>query len=109
MASETSLRHVNGPSIPECVLDLRGQLVGVEQPRLAVPQLVRFGAHSNAMYFGMVGKRSENVWSWNYVLPGRSGSVVWTKKSDTEYAVDGPTYPQDGKMVTEHHICKKSA
>jgi hypothetical protein len=72
-----------------------------------IPQWVRFGAHSNAMYFGMVGKRSDNVWSWNYVLPGRTGSVVWTKKSDTEYTVDGPTYPQNGKMVTEHHGCRK--
>ena len=72
-----------------------------------LPQWVRFGAHSNAQYYGMVGKRVDNVWSWSYVLPGRSGSVVWTKKSDTEYTVDGPTYPANGKMVTEHHTCRK--
>jgi len=73
-----------------------------------IPQWVRFGAHSNAQYYGMVGERLGNIWSWNYVLPGRSGSVVWTKKSDTEYAVDGPSYPQAGKMVTEHHTCTKA-
>ena len=74
-----------------------------------VPQWVRFGAHSNAQYFGMIGKRADDVWSWSYILPGRSGSVVWTKQSDTEYTVDGPTYPNDGKMVTEHHDCRKVA
>ena len=73
-----------------------------------IPQWVRFGAHSNAQYYGMVGERLGNIWSWNYVLPGRSGSVVWTKKSDTEYAVDGPSYPQAGKLVTEHHTCTKA-
>jgi len=73
-----------------------------------IPQWVRFGAHSNAQYYGMVGERLGNIWSWNYVLPGRSGSVVWTKKSDTEYTVDGPSYPQAGKMLTEHHTCTKA-
>jgi hypothetical protein len=33
--------------------------------------------------------------------------VTWTKKSDAEYAIDGPEYPQSGKLVTEHHVCKK--
>jgi hypothetical protein len=33
--------------------------------------------------------------------------VTWTKKSDAEYAIDGPEYPQNGKLVTEHHLCKK--
>ena len=72
-----------------------------------VPRWVRFGAHSNAQYYGMYGKRTDNVWSWSYVLPGTTGSAVWTKKSDTEYTVDGPTYPANGKMVTEHHECRK--
>ncbi len=72
-----------------------------------IPQWVRFGAHSNAQYYGMVGTRADNVWSWTYVLPGRSGSAVWTRKSDGEYTVDGPSYPAKGKMVTEHHTCRK--
>ena len=72
---------------------------------------VRFGAHSNGMYFGMVGEGTPDRWSWTYVLPGRSepGATVYTKKSDSEYAIDGPTYPQNGKMVTEHHTCKKAS
>ena len=44
-----------------------------------LPQWVRFAAHSNAQHYGMVGKRVDNVWSWSYVLPGRSGSAAWTK------------------------------
>ena len=47
------------------------------------------------------------VGKWSYILPGRTGSAVWTKKGDTEYTVDGPTYPSNGKMVTEHHDCRK--
>ncbi|HVH09184.1 MAG TPA: hypothetical protein VM736_05250 [Gemmatimonadales bacterium] len=72
-----------------------------------IPQWVRFGAHSNGQYYGTVGKRAGNVWSWTYVLPGRGASAVWTKKSAVEYAVDGPSYPQGGKVITEHHSCRK--
>ena len=74
-----------------------------------IPQWVRFGAHSNGQYYGMVGKRAQDVWSWNYVLPGRGATVVWTKKSAGEYAIDGPTYPAGGKLVTEHHTCRKES
>ena len=74
-----------------------------------VDQWVRFGAHSNAQYYGMVGKRANDVWSWSYVLPGPSGKVVWTKQSDVEYAVDGPSYPKNGTLVTEHHRCRKGS
>jgi hypothetical protein len=70
---------------------------------------VRFGAMSTGQYFAMLGKRVDNVWSWNYVLPGLFGSAVYTKKSDTEFTVDGPSYPENGKPVTEHHICRKSS
>ena len=74
-----------------------------------IDRWVRFGAHSNAQYYGMFGKRADNVWSWSYVLPGTSGSAVWTKKSDVAYTVDGPSYPQNGKVVTEHHACRKGS
>ena len=74
-----------------------------------VDRWVRFGAHNNAQYYGMFGKRADNVWSWSYVLPGTSGSAVWTRQSDVEYTVDGPSYPQNGKVVTEHHACRKSS
>ena len=74
-----------------------------------VDRWVRFGAHSNAQYYGMLGTRADNVWSWSYVLPGLSGRAVWTKKSDAEYTVDGPSYPANGKRVTEHHSCRKVA
>lgn len=70
---------------------------------------VRFGAMSTGQYFAMVGKRGDNVWSWNYVLPGQSGSAVYTKKSDSDYTVDGPSYTENGTPVTEHHTCRKSS
>jgi len=43
------------------------------------------------------------------VLPGLFGSAVYTKKSDAEFTVDGPSYPENGKQVTEHHTCQKSS
>jgi hypothetical protein len=70
---------------------------------------VRFGAHSNAQYYGMIGKRADTVWSWSYVLPGSGASAVWTKRSAVEYTVDGPSYPAGGKVITEHHACRKEA
>jgi hypothetical protein len=60
-------------------------------PRL--PGWVRFGAHSNGQYYAMRTMSTDGErWLWQYVLPGTSGSVTWTKKSDTEYAMDGPEY-----------------
>jgi len=73
-------------------------------------QWVRFGIMSDAMYFAMVGKRNDNTWSWGYVLPvqTKSGAVIYTKQSDTHYTIDGPTYPRNGVVITEHHDCTKA-
>jgi len=68
---------------------------------------LRFGAMTDGQYFAMRGKRIGDVWTWGYVLPGTSGSAVYTKKSDSEYTVDGPSYVENGKPVTEHHRCRR--
>ena len=61
------------------------------------------------MYFAMTAKRNGDVWSWSYVLPGSSATAaVYTRRSDTEFTVDGPTYPENGRPVTEHHRCLKA-
>jgi hypothetical protein len=76
-----------------------------------VSRWVRFGAHSNGMYFGMVTtSATDRAWAWRYVLPGNGTKpeTIWTKKSDTEFTIDGPTYPVNGTPVTEHHGCTKS-
>lgn len=75
-----------------------------------ISRWVRFGAHTNGMYFGMRAKDppDTSVWSYTYVLPGGGADAIWTKKSDSEYTVDGPSYPENGKTVTEHHMCKKA-
>jgi hypothetical protein len=77
---------------------------------------VRWGMLSTGDYWAMTATQSDNTWSWSYALPRRPGSgtyedkdqVTWMKKSDAEYIVDCPTYPQNGKTVTEHHDCRKS-
>jgi hypothetical protein len=33
--------------------------------------------------------------------------ATFSKKLDSEYVVDGPSYEQNGTRVTEHHVCKK--
>jgi hypothetical protein len=75
-----------------------------------VPRWVRFGAHSNGQYYGMYSKSAGTAeWVWNYVLPSSGASpATWTKKSDAEYTIDGPSYPENGRTVTEHHTCKKA-
>jgi hypothetical protein len=70
---------------------------------------LRFGAMSDGLYFTMVGTRSENVWTWGYLLPGTKGSAVYRKTSESGYTVDGPSYPENGRTVTEHHVCRKSS
>ena len=74
-----------------------------------VPRWVRFGAHSNGQYYGMYSSSAgETSWVWNYVLPGPNGAATWTKRSITEYTIDGPSYPLNGTLVTEHHRCTKA-
>lgn len=73
-----------------------------------IPRWVRFGAHSNGQYYGMYSKSDGSTsWDWEYVLPGPGASATWIKTSATQYTIDGPTYPENGKLVTEHHVCKK--
>jgi hypothetical protein len=75
---------------------------------------VRFFAMSNGQYFSIRMTETGDGWAWKYVSffrtqkPETPGAdATFTKKSDTEYAVDGPTYPENGTLVTEHHVCKK--
>jgi hypothetical protein len=74
-----------------------------------VQRWLRFGAMTDGQYFAMVAKRNGDVWTWGYVLPGTAGSAVYTKKSDSEFTVDGPSYPSNGTTVTEHHTCRKAS
>ena len=75
-----------------------------------VPRWVRFGAHSNGQYYGMYSSSAgAPTWVWNYVLPASKGTATWTKRSNTEYTIDGPEYPENGKLVTEHHRCTKTS
>ena len=87
-------------------------LIGYDERRQA---WVRFGAISTGQYFAIrMSDAPDGGWTYKYVSffnrqqPETSDSdATFTKKSDSEYAVDGPSYPQDGVRVTEHHVCKK--
>ena len=76
---------------------------------------VRFGAISNGQYFAIrMTDTPGGGWSYKYVSffnrqqPETSDSdATFTKKSDTEYVVEGPSYPENGVRVTEHHQCRK--
>jgi len=75
---------------------------------------VRFFANSEGQYFPIRMTDNGNGWSWKYVTfftrttpETPSPDATFTKKSDTEYLIDGPTYPLDGTTVTEHHTCHK--
>jgi hypothetical protein len=76
---------------------------------------VRFGAMSTGQYFAIrMTDSGDGGWSWKYVsffktqTPEAPGSdATFTRKSDSEYVVDGPSYEANGTRVTEHHVCKK--
>jgi len=76
-----------------------------------VNEWIRFGAMSDGLYFAMVGTHANDTWSWTYALPGKAnpGKTVYTKLSPTQYTIVGPSYPINGTMVTEHHVCNKSS
>jgi hypothetical protein len=76
---------------------------------------VRFFANSLGQHFEIRISDTPNGWSYKYASFFRRATpetpepdAVFTKKSDTEYTVDGPTYPKGATRVTEHHTCHKS-
>ncbi len=87
-------------------------LIGYDERRQA---WVRFGAISTGQYFAIrMTDMPSGGWSYKYVSffkrqqPEASDSdATFTKRSDSEYVVEGPSYPENGEQVTEHHACKK--
>ena len=85
-------------------------LIGYDEGR---GQWVRFFANSTGQYFSIRMKEMGNGWSYTYVsffgtkAEKPEADATFTKKSDTEYLIDGPTYPENGTQVTEHHTCHK--
>ena len=80
---------------------------------------VRFGAMTTGQYFALrMTDVSPTTSTWKYVgffgsnqSDASSPDATFTKISDTEYKVDGPTYKLNGTgpTVTEHHDCKKAS
>ena len=75
---------------------------------------VRFFSNSKGQWFAIRMTDTDNGWAWKYVTFFKRSTpetdapdAVLTKKSDHEYTIDGPTYPQNGVTVTEHHVCEK--
>jgi hypothetical protein len=86
-------------------------LIGFDERRQA---WVRFFANSTGQYFSIRMADTGNGWSYKYVSFFKTtkpetldADATFTKKSDTEYLLDGPTYPENGTQVTEHHSCHK--
>lgn len=86
-------------------------LMGYDERRQA---WVRFFANSLGQYFAIRMTETDNGWSWKYVSFFKRTSpetpdadAAFTKKSDSEYVIDGPSYEQNGTRVTEHHSCRK--
>ena len=93
---------------------VRGEfLMGYDERRQA---WVRFGVLSTGQYFAIrMTETADRGWSWKYVSFFKTqnpetpdSDATFTRKSDSEYAVDGPSYEQNGTRVTEHHVCKKA-
>jgi hypothetical protein len=75
---------------------------------------VRFFANSLGLHFEVRMTDTADGWAYKYVSlfprtrPETSEpDAVFTRRSDTEYTIDGPTYPQGATQVTEHHRCHK--
>lgn len=74
---------------------------------------VRFFANSLGETFPLRMTDTGNGWAFKYISFFRPTSdtpqpdAIFTKKSNTDYTVDGPTYPDNGVLVTEHHSCHR--
>ena len=102
----------NQPSTPGNPGFLAQYFIGYDETNAG---WVRFGVMTTGQYFAIRMRDTGNGgWAWKYVSFFRGGpadsthaDATFTKKSNVEYAVDGPTYPKGGQMETEHHLCKK--
>lgn len=86
-------------------------LMGYDERRQA---WVRFFANSLGQYFPIRMTDVDNGWAWKYVsfFPRKTAETpepdaTMTRKSDTQYVIDGPSYDEGGTHVTEHHTCQK--
>lgn len=76
-------------------------------------QWVRFFGTSKGEFYPLRMKETANGWVYQYVTffgnnaERSEADATFTKKSATEYEILGPTYPENGQQVTEHHICHK--
>jgi S1-C subfamily serine protease len=77
---------------------------------------VRFFANSGGQYFPIRMTDNGSGWTWKYSTfftrtspETPNPDATLTRKSDAEYVIDGPTYPQNGVVVTEHHVCRKAS
>ena len=87
-------------------------LMGYDERRQA---WVRFFANSGGQYFPIRMTDTGSGWAWKYstfftrTTPETPDpDATLTRKSATEFVIDGPTYPQNGTVVTEHHVCRKA-
>jgi hypothetical protein len=76
---------------------------------------VRFGAMTTGQYFAIrMTDVGSGGWAWKYVsffskrsVTSRSVDALFKRVSDSRYTIDGPSYPANGVMLTEHHVCTK--
>lgn len=75
---------------------------------------IRFFANSLGQYFAIRMTDTKNGWAWKYSTffvrtkpETAEPDAHFIRKSNTEYMIEGPTYPEDGTLVTEHHTCHK--
>jgi hypothetical protein len=76
---------------------------------------VRFGVMTTGQYFAIRMTDTPGGWAWKYVSlfkrtrPEKPGADArFTKESNSEYTIDGPTYRENGRLVSEHHVCRKA-
>lgn len=101
-----------GGQIPDAALPAHAEfLTGYDEGRLA---WVRFGILNTGQYFAIRMTETAGGWSWKYVsfFPRKTPETpdidaTFTKRSESEYVVDGPSYKEGNVMVREHHVCKK--
>jgi hypothetical protein len=86
-------------------------LMGFDERRRA---WIRFFVNSLGQHFEIRMTDAPNGWSFKYAsfFPRTrpetpEPDATFTKKSDTEYTIDGPSYPEGTTTVTEHHTCHK--
>lgn len=70
-------------------------------------QWARLGAMDDGSYWVMAAPRHEDTLTYSYMSSAASAKTLYIRRGPDAYVVERPSYPEHGKIITEHHSWRR--